>query len=418
MFLSNNQLAVPLKLGKRPLFMLLAFFLGALVGYVAGPNVAVIKPLGDVFISLLKFLIGPLIFVSITLAISFVADMRRLGKVFGRFLLYWAIVGLIAAFIGFTVAGIIKPGVGVKLEPPPGWTPPKLASLEDIIATVIPNNFIAPFLNLQGMQIIVAAILMGFAAVLLGKDMPDKKQLFVDMLNAILGVIYKFIDIVLWYAPIGIFALAANLVGVAGGMVLGAVFKMVLTQWIAYGIILLVVHPIILAGYLGVNPLQYWRKIYPAMITAFSTTSSSATMPVTLERASKLGVPVDMAQLIIPIAATINTQAVAAEMPIYVAWSSQMFGVSLTGGQIAIALFLGVIGAAACAGVPGGGIIVAAITLSIMGLPLTPIPWIAGIYTLIDMPNTMLNVTGDPLGVMVVAKGLGEFDKAKFYAPD
>ncbi|MCS7233366.1 MAG: dicarboxylate/amino acid:cation symporter [Synergistetes bacterium] len=416
--MSNNQLAVPLKLGRRPLLMLFAFFLGAIIGYLAGPKVVVIKPLGDIFIYLLKFLIGPLIFVSITLAISFVADMSRLGRVFGRFLIYWLVMGFISAAIGFVMAGVIKPGVGVKLEPPPGWTPPKIAGIDEIIATVIPNNFIAPFLNLQGMQIIVAAILFGIAAVLLGRDMPDKKQLFVDVLNAILGVIYKFIDIVLWYAPIGIFALAANLVGVAGGMVLGAVFKMVLTQWVAYAIILFIIHPILLVGYIGVNPFQYWRKIYPAMITAFSTTSSSATMPVTLERTSKLGVPVDMVQLIIPIAATINMQAVAAEMPIYVAWASQMYGVSLTGGQIAIALFLGVIGAAACAGVPGGGIIVAAMTLSIMGLPLTPVPWIAGIYTLIDMPNTMLNVTGDPLGVMVVAKGLGEFDKSRFYASD
>lgn len=416
--MSNNQLAVPLRLGKRPLAMLIAFFLGALVGYVAGPDVAVIKPLGDIFIYLLKFLIGPLIFVSITLAISFVADLRRLGKVFGRFLVYWALMGFLAAFIGFTMAGVIKPGIGVKLEPPAGWTPPKIASLDEVISTIIPNNFIAPFLNLQGMQIIVAAILIGIAAVLLGKDMPDKKQLFVDVLNAFLGVIYKFIDIVLWYAPIGIFSLAANLVGVAGTLVLGAVFKMVATQWIAYAIILFVIHPIILLTYVGVNPFQYWRKVYPAMITAFATTSSSATMPVTLERTSKLGVPADMVQLIIPIAATINMQAVAAEMPIYVAWASQMYGVSLTGGQIALALFLGVIGAAACAGVPGGGIIVAAMTLSIMGLPLTPVAWIAGIYTLIDMPNTMLNVTGDPLGVMVVAKGLGEFDKNRFYAAD
>jgi len=96
--LSDNQLAVPLKLGKRPLFMLVAFFLGALTGYVAGPNVAVIKPLGDVFIYLLKFMIGPLIFVSITLAISFVADLRRLGKVFGRFLFYWLLMGLLVSF--------------------------------------------------------------------------------------------------------------------------------------------------------------------------------------------------------------------------------------------------------------------------------------------------------------------------------
>jgi len=133
-------------------------------------------------------------------------------------------------------------------------------------------------------------------------------------------VVYKIIDLILWYAPIGVFALMANLVATVGTMGLTAVGAMIATQWISYAIILFVYHPIILAVVLRLNPLQFWRKMYPAMITAFTTCSSSATLPVTMRVTRELGVPADVANLILPIAATINMQAVAAEMPIYAVW--------------------------------------------------------------------------------------------------
>lgn len=231
-------------------------------------------------------------------------------------------------------------------------------------------------------------------------------------------MIYKIVDFILWYAPVGIFALMANLVGTVGAMGLASLAKMVFTQWAAYLTILLVVHPLFIMLILRVNPLQYWRKVYPAMLTAFVTQSSSATMPITLRVTKTLGVPDDAADVIIPLAATINMQAVAAEMPIYAVWAAQMYGAHLTVAHVAIALIMGVFGAAAVAGVPGGGIMIAAITLQTLGLPLDPVGWIAGIYVVIDMFNTMLNVTGDPLGVMFVSKFvLKEFDKQKFNAP-
>ncbi|MDK2783024.1 MAG: hypothetical protein PWP49_1311 [Thermococcaceae archaeon] len=405
-----------LKLGKRPLYALIAAIVGALVGWVAGPSAATIKPFGDVFIALLKFIVGPLVFVSIATAVTTVQSFKRLGKIFGGFLVYWFVFGLIAAIIGYTWANIIKPGLGVQLAS----KQIELAevSVSQVLLSFIPNNPIKAFLELNTMQIIIMALLTGFAIALLGNTLPEEHNFLKKLFESLQALIYKIVDFILWYAPVGIFALMANLVGTVGAMGLASLAKMVFTQWAAYLTILLVVHPLFIMLILRVNPLQYWRKVYPAMLTAFVTQSSSATMPITLRVTKTLGVPDDAADVIIPLAATINMQAVAAEMPIYAVWAAQMYGAHLTVAHVAIALIMGVFGAAAVAGVPGGGIMIAAITLQTLGLPLDPVGWIAGIYVVIDMFNTMLNVTGDPLGVMFVSKFvLKEFDKQKFNAP-
>jgi len=397
--------------------MLAAALIGIVVGWVVGEPITNIKFLGDIFIYLLKFIVGPLIFVSIAWAVTTVRTYARLGKIYGGFFLYWAIMGLIAACTGYVMANVIRPGVGLHLPPPKGWTAPKPASPIDVLLGLIPRNPIQPFLELNALQIIVMALLTGFSIALIGMFSPETKEFLVKLLSAILAVIYKIVDLILWYAPIGIFALMSNLVATVGAMGLTAVGAMIITQWISYAIILLVYHPIVLAGVLRLNPIQYWRKIYPAMITALTTCSSSGTLPVTMRVTRELGVPDDAISLILPVAATVNMQAVAAEMPIYAVWVSQMYGVSLGGPGTFIALLMGVLGSAACAGIPGGGIVVAAMTMSVLGLPMEPVGWIAGVYVLIDMPNTMLNVTGDPLGVLVVSKLiLKDFNKQKYYS--
>ncbi|MGB9812743.1 MAG: dicarboxylate/amino acid:cation symporter [Thermovenabulum sp.] len=398
------------------MYALIAVFIGAIAGWLVGPGVSVLKPLGDIFIALLKFIVGPLIFVSIATAVTTVQSFKRLGKIFGGFLVYWFIFGLIAAIIGYTMANIMKPGVGVQL----GAKEIQLAqvSAAQVLMSFIPNNPVRAFLELNTMQIIICALLTGFAIAFLNNVAPEEHNFLKKLFESLQALIYKIVDFILWYAPIGIFALMANLVGTVGTMGLASLGKMVFTQWVAYFVMLLVIHPLFMMLVLGVNPLIFWKKVYPAMLTAFVTQSSSATLPITLRVTKTLGVPGDAADVIIPLAATINMQAVAAEMPIYAVWVAQMHGANLTAAHVAVALMMGVFGAAACAGVPGGGIMIAALTLQTLGLPLDPVGWIAGIYVVIDMFNTMLNVTGDPLGVMTVSKFvLKEFDKQKFQAP-
>lgn len=411
---ANKQSAYTIKFGKRPLYVLIAAILGAVVGYMVGPRIGFVEPLGLIFIRLLKFVVGPIVLISIAHALTTMTDFQRLGRVFGLFIGYWAIVGLIASTIGYITASILKPGIGMELSQK--GVEVTSSSIKDIILSWIPQNAIQPLLELQMIQIIVMAILFGISIALLPKAAPQAAKFLTDLLESLLTMIYKVVDLVLWYAPIGVFCLIANLVGTTGGEAIKTVAKMVATQWVAYGLILLVLHPLIMLVILKVTPFSYWRKMAPAMITGFAIQSSSGTLPVTLSCARTLGVKDDTAEVILPIAATINMQAVAAEMPIYAIWAAQMYGVTLSPVQIGIAVVLGVFGAAACAGVPGGGIMIAAVTLQTLGLPLTAVGWIAGVYIFIDILNTMTNITGDPLGVMVVSHFMKEFDKDKYYS--
>ena len=151
------------------------------------------------------------------------------------------------------------------------------------------------------------------------------------------------------------------------------------------------------------------------MVLAFSTQSSSATLPLTMDNTkNRVGVPEDMVNVIAPPAATINMHACAAEMPIYALFAAQIYGIALSPMQLVTIVLLGIVMAAGVAGVPGGAIMMAAVLLEIMGLPLDIVPWIAGVYMLIDMPNTMLNVTGDTVGMVYTASRLGELDRKVF----
>jgi len=277
---------------------------------------------------------------------------------------------------------------------------------------------VEPFLEMQLVQVIVIAILMGISIAILSgvKEQKRATDFLRDLLSSSLVLIYKIVDIVLWYAPIGVFCLLAHLVGTTGVDALQSVAKMVVTQWTAYIIILLVLHPLIMLVILKITPFTFWKKMAPAMITGFAIQSSAGTLPITLSCTKKLGVPEDAADVILPLAATINMQAVAAEMPIYALWVAQMYQLELPFLSVVIAIILGVFGAAACAGVPGGGILIATITLTTLGLPLTAVGWIAGIYIFIDVLNTMTNITCDPLGVMVVSKWMKEFNREEYYA--
>lgn len=394
--------------------ILIALILGALAGFIFKEKVVIIKPLGTIFLRLLKMTILPLVFFSIAAGVSGIADLQRLKKVGVTFLGYWALASALAGIMGLVWAFIIRPGQNITLP-----TTEKLdvnVNLLDSVINWIPDNVAAAFSEGNLLQIIVFALFVGITISLIsntkgGKMLADFFQASSDMMSRMVGIVLRF-------APIGVFALISNVTGTLGTIVLKGIGKMILTQYVAYGMMLIVVYPIILKFIAKVNPIQHFKNIYPAMVLAFSTQSSSATLPLTMESTKKrAGVPEDMVNLIAPPAATINMHACAAEMPIYAVFASQIYGIDLGFIDLITIVVLGVIMAAGVAGVPGGGIIMSAVLLQVMGLPLDIVPWIAGVYILIDMPNTMLNVTGDTVGMVYTAAKLGELDKETFNAP-
>lgn len=235
------------------------------------------------------------------------------------------------------------------------------------------------------------------------------------MIDALNDLVIRIVGWVISLAPYGVFALIANITGTLGVTVIYGLGKLLLTQYVAYATMIVIVYPLVLKFIAKVNPIQHFKNIYPAMLLAFSTASSSATLPLTMKvTKERAGVPDDMVNLIAPPAATINMHACAAEMPIYAIFAAQIYGIDLPFTSLLVIICLGIIMAAGVAGVPGGGIIMSAVLLQVMGLPLDMVPWIAGIYYLIDMPNTMLNVTGDTVGMVTVASLMDELDLKTF----
>ena len=397
---AKKQIGLPLKI-------LIAMVLGAALGFVIGEKASYIQFIGDVFIRLLKMCIYPLIFVSIINGISQVADMSRLKKVGGYFLVYWAIASTLAASMGLIWAFIIKPGVGINLGSKE--VPVVDVNLLESLVNWVPNNPFAAFSEGNILQIIVFALICGLILATF-KDTDHGKRLF-NLFDSLNEFFTRIVGWVISLAPYGVFALVANITGTLGSTVLYGLGKMLATQYLAYGTVIVIIYPIILVLVAKVRPLQHFRNIYPAMVLAFSTCSSSATLPLTMKVTKERGgVPEDMVNLIAPPAATINMHACAAEMPIYAVFAAQIYGIDLPFTSLLVIIALGIIMAAGVAGVPGGGIIMSAVLLQVMGLPLDIVPWIAGIYYLIDMPNTMLNVTGDTVGMVTVASLMKELD--------
>ncbi|MDK2856591.1 MAG: hypothetical protein PWQ86_1804, partial [Bacillota bacterium] len=307
--------------------ILIGMILGALLGFAVGPRVSVIAPIGTVFLRLLKMTILPLIFFSIVAGIASVADLKRLRKVGAIFLGYWAIASLLAAATGIIWAYIIKPGIGI---PMPGFEKPEVKiSLLDSVIGWIPDNVAKAFSEGNFIQVIVFAIFAGITISLIAETKSGK--FLVQLFEAANNFISRMVAMVLRFAPIGVFALMANVTGTVGTLALKGIGKMLITQYLAYATVIIVYYPLILKFLAKVNPLNHYRNIYPAMVMAFSTQSSSATIPVTMDcTKNRAGVPADIVNLITPPAATINMHACAAEMPIYAVFASQLYNVPLT----------------------------------------------------------------------------------------
>ncbi len=375
----------------------------------------VTTPIGDIFLRLLKMTILPLVFFSIISGISSIADMKKLKKIGGRFLVFWAIASVLSALAGIFWAYIIKPGVGVSIEAPAEEYSTEGVSIIESLVGWVPENVFEAFVNFNLIQVIVFAMFLGIAITLMpeGSVKNGLSKAF-DAGNTLMN---RVIEIVMGFSPIGVLCLMANVAGSLGSEVLGALGKMLLTQYIAYATLIVIVFPAILLLIARVNPIKHFKNIFPVMIMAFSSCSSSLTLPMTMKcTKERCGVPSENVDLIAPPAATINMQACCAEMPIYAIFAAQLFGRDYDVGELIVIIIMGCVMAAGAAGVPGGGIMMSAIMMQTMGLPLTIVPWVAGIYRLIDMPNTTLNVTGDTVGMVTVSALLGDLDRDTFNA--
>ncbi|MBM7599057.1 Na+/H+-dicarboxylate symporter [Virgibacillus halotolerans] len=292
---------------KLPLYTQIAIggLLGIILGIILGDNAKYLEPFGTLFIRLLQMLIIPLVITSILAGILKMKDAKSVGKVGGGFLFYLVITSLIASTIGVIIALILKPGKGMESILDHGETvESEEFNFVDHFLSWVPSNIFEALGNMDMLPIIIFTVIIGLVMISLGVE---KVPMTTNIINESANIMLKLTEYIIKLAPYGILALLANLIGTFGSDMLTAVFNFVIADSIALAIILLLVYPILLKLTTGLNPIQFYKNIYPSMLFAFTTSTSSATIPISLQVSKKnLGISEKTAGFTIPFGATVN----------------------------------------------------------------------------------------------------------------
>jgi len=367
---------------------------------------------GRIFISSLMLLVVPLVFVSLVCGSSSIGLDARMGVMAGKTLAFYTFTTPVAIFFALVAANLIGPGVGVGMEMAEGFEPVPAPSVKDVLIGIIPTNPVAAMADGNMLQIIVFSILFGVAVVHSGE--PGRQTL--ELFKSLNEVIMTMVTFLMHLAPYGVFALLAKLFSELG---IGAIAD--LAKYFATVLMVLVFHQLVfyslmLKALSGLNPMAFFKNLRPALLFAFSTASSNATIPITMNVVeTRLGVDNSVASFTVPLGATINMDGTAIMQGVATVFIAQAFGV-----ELGIAGYLTVIATATLAtigtaGVPGVGMVTLAMVLQQAGLPVEGIALILGVDRLLDMVRTAVNITGDAVVSCIVAKGEGRMDEAVYY---
>lgn len=389
--------------------------LGIIVGLVLGDNASFLEPFGTLFIQLLQMLIIPLVITSILAGMLKLQDSKAVGKIGGGFILYLVITSLIATTIGVITAMIIQPGKGQEeiLNHGEAVESEEFNFIEHFLSW-IPTNIFESLANMDMLPIIIFTIIIGLILLSMGHE---KVPASVKFINEGANVMLKLTEYVIKLAPYGIFALLANMVGTFGSEMLSAAVAFIVADYVALLLMFLFVYPIILKITTGLNPLQFFKNVYPSTLFAFTTSTSSATIPISLAISKKnLGITERTAGFTIPFGATVNMDGFAVAIGVISVFAANVYGIPITFGLIVQFVLLGLVLSIGAAGVRGAGIVFSIVLLESVGMPLTLIPVLAAIWPIIDMGHTALNITGDLNGTTIVAKKTDDLDEEIFNA--
>jgi Na+/H+-dicarboxylate symporter len=373
----------------------------------------VFKLVGDVFRNGLSLLVVPLVFFSLTAGVASLKEPSELGrlgwKIIALYLLTTAVAIAMALFLAITV----QPGVGVDQAStaytPPGAPPSLLATLTAMVTT----NPARSLAEGNMLQVIVFCILLGLALVMSGA--PGKRA--TAQINDWSEVVMRLVTIVMWFAPIGVFALLAREIATLGFDTIIKLIKYFMLVLAAQAIQLFVAFPIMLRlG--GLSPLPWLRKMREVWLYAFSTSSSNATLPVNLRVVeTRLGASPQVAAFALPLGATINMNGTAIMQGVATVFIAQVYGIELTLVQLLTVVGMATLASVGTAGVPSAGIVMLASVLTQVGLPVEGIALILAVDRLLDMARTVVNVSGDAAVTCIVARMEGELDEKVYRSP-
>lgn len=383
----------------------LGFTLGVAFGLVAPEWGVAIKPIGDAFIRSIQMLIIPIVFFSVAAGIANMGDVGKLKRVGSKTLLVYTLMTVLAGVIGLGIAHILQPGVGfVSSGATTAVTPASEApTLGQFFLGMIPSNILDAMAKGSVIQVILIAVLVGVALVFLGEKVEGIKNLC----NQASAVILKILDMIMAVSPYGVFALMAYSMGNYGLEIFDQVGLFILADYAGLLAVWLV-SSLAVAAYTKVSYRYLLKKISKVWMVTLSTTSSAATLPMSMHVTHKdFKVPGWITSFMLPLGATINLMGAAVYLSVLAVFAAGFYGVELSVAQMVNVVMIGTLLAMAAPGIPGGGIVMGTLMLQLMGLPFELVGVIAGIYRVIDMGHTTLNVSGDVMGAMLVAKSEG-----------
>ena len=398
---------------KKKLSLPIKIFIGMALGIVAGLICAFanlgaftkewIKPIGTIYVNLLKFLVVPVVLFSIADGVISLQDLKRVGSVGLKTFIYYMCTTALAVVIGLVLVNIFKGA----FTPLPSAELGELAyeakeapSVMQVIVNIFPDNFFKPMVNTDMLPVIVIAIFLGAGVLAAG----EKGAKVGEFINCCEEVIMKIMMMIIEFTPYGVFCLMTNVVAENGADIIGKLALIIGVAYLGYIVHVVVVYGLSVKFLAKMSPIAFFKGLAPAMITAFTTTSSNATLPVNIECCNKMGAEPEISSFVLPLGATINMDGTAIYQAVCAVFIACCYGVELTLGDMAMIVLTATLASVGTAGVSGAGMIMLAMVLTQVGLPVEGIAIIAGVDKIFDMGRTTLNITGDATCAMFISR--------------
>lgn len=386
---------------KKKLSLAAQIFIGLFLGIIAGLiflalgkadlTVAYIKPFGTIFLNLIKFIVVPIVLCSIVGGVISMKDIKKVGSIGIKTVVYYLFTTAFAVTIGLIVANLFKGTFQVLQTTNLEYEVSQGTNFMDTLVNIFPSNIIQPLSSATMLQVIVIALFFGFGIILTG----EKAEPLAAVVTSLCDVSMVIMELILKLSPIGVFCLITPVVAENGPKILGSLAMVLLTAYVCYAIHTIVVYSASVKVLAKLSPIAFFKGMAPAMVMAFSSASSVGTLPLNLECTEKLGAKKDIASFVLPLGATINMDGTAIYQGVCAIFIATCFGIDLTLAEMVTIVLTATLASIGTAGVPGSGMIMLAMVLQSVGLPVEGIALVAGVDRIFDMGRTVVNITGD-----------------------
>jgi len=394
---------------KKKLSLAIQIFIGLGLGIIAGLifmamgkadfAIAYVKPFGTIFLNLIKFIVVPIVLCSIICGVISMQDIRKVGSIGWKTVVYYLLTTAFAIIIGLLFANIFKGTFQVLQTTDLEYEVAQTTNFMDTLVNIFPSNIITPLASATMLQVIVIALFFGFGIILAG----EKGAPLAKVITSLNDVSMIIMELILKLSPIGVFCLITPVVAENGPKILGSLAMVLLTAYICYIVHMVVVYSTTVKTIGGLSPMAFFKGMAPAMIMAFSSASSVGTLPLNMECSEKLGAKKDIASFVLPLGATINMDGTAIYQGVCAVFIATCFGIDLSLTEMLTIVLTATLASIGTAGVPGSGMIMLAMVLQSVGLPVEGIALVAGVDRIFDMGRTVVNITGDASCAIVVS---------------